>query len=391
MEERMASTFKRGDVWYVRYIGVDGKWTQESCGRGVTKAQAEIIRNNKEQIGINMRHKAPIRLIETDLISQLVFYRDKEIFRSNEGRKKARATVIRYQQIIDNFIEYVSAHGWKLFKEITPMRIKDFIEYLTDLQSPASIIMHRLELIKFFKWAISQNFLIESPMGEIKNPRVPKNEKTKTIFFFSEAQLNDIFENATGVYKDIFKFLYFTGLRIGELENAEFSHIIEIQNIETNKLMSRLIVPVMEGNKTKRETSIPLSDEALAIIAERKKASYKTETADAKKYIFVNMEGLKLDNANIYRNLKVVLRNCNITGGHPHTFRHTFASHLVMKGVPLYIVKELLRHASIEETMIYSHLSEDVVREASNKLSSPKPRLHFRQLKFKPSSAANAG
>ena len=45
MGEYMASTFKRGDVWYVRYIGVDGKWTQESCGKGVTKTQAEIIRN----------------------------------------------------------------------------------------------------------------------------------------------------------------------------------------------------------------------------------------------------------------------------------------------------------------------------------------------------------
>jgi site-specific recombinase XerD len=202
--------------------------------------------------------------------------------------------------------------------------------------------------------------------------------------------LNDIFETAQSPYKNIFRFLYFTGLRIGELCNVEYSHLIEIQNIDTGKPMPRLIIPVMDGNKAKRETSIPLSDEALAIIREQKRTALKINTGDAKKFIFVNMEGIKLDNANIYRNLKVVLRKCNITGGHPHTFRHTFASHLVMKGVPLYVVKELLRHASIEETMIYSHLSEDVVRDATNKLSGPKPRLHFRELKFKSPATANA-
>jgi len=387
----MASIFKRGKVYYIRFRGIDGEWTQESCGPGVSKAQAEIIRSEKEKIAINMRHKAPVFLLEADLQEQLKLYRDKEIFRSNEGRKKAKATVIRYQQVVNNFLEYVVAHDWHLFVDITPSRIRDFVEYLIELQSPASIIMHRLELIKFFKWAIGQNFLLESPMAEIKNPRLPKAEKSRTVFFFSEAQLSSIFENALGVYKNVFQFLYFTGLRIGELQNAEYRHITEIENPETGRKMSRLLIPVMDGNKTKRETAIPLSDEALAIITSQRRNALKNEAADAKKFIFVNKDGNQLDNANIYRNLKVCLKKCNIFQGHPHTFRHTFASHLVMKGVPLYVVKELLRHASIDETMIYSHLSEDSVLMAANKLSTPKPGFNLREFKFKAAAAANAG
>jgi len=79
-------------------------------------------------------------------------------------------------------------------------------------------------------------------------------------------------------------------------------------------------------------------------------------------FIFLNHAGNRLDNENIYRNLIPILKNLNINDTCVHTFRHTFASHLVIAGVSIYKIKELLRHASVRETEIYSHVSKDSTR-----------------------------
>lgn len=64
-----------------------------------------------------------------------------------------------------------------------------------------------------------------------------------------------------------------------------------------------------------------------------------------------------------------ILDKLKIHDASPHTFRHTFASHLVIVGVSIYVVKELLRHASVKETEIYAHLAKETTRSAVEKLN----------------------
>ena len=116
------------------------------------------------------------------------------------------------------------------------------------------------------------------------------------------------------------------------------------------------------GNKTKREETIPINDSADKILQERKAAN------ESEQFLFLNHGGNRLDDDNIYRNLMPILHKLKIFDASPHTFRHTFASHLVIAGVSIYIVKELLRHASVKETEIYAHLAKDSTRSAVNKL-----------------------
>lgn len=75
----------------------------------------------------------------------------------------------------------------------------------------------------------------------------------------------------------------------------------------------------------------------------------------------------------MYRNLKRILTKLEIADGCVHTFRHTFASYLVIQGVSIYIVRDLLRHASVKETEIYAHLSKESKRNAVNLLKGIKP------------------
>jgi len=119
----------------------------------------------------------------------------------------------------------------------------------------------------------------------------------------------------------------------------------------------------MDCNKTKREETVPLNKDAMKILRQRKGAQEQST------YIFVNAEGNKPDNDNIYRNLKRILKSLNIFNASPHTFRHTCASHMVIKGVSIYVVKEILRHMSVKETEVYAHLSNQAVKNAVDVLS----------------------
>jgi site-specific recombinase XerD len=117
------------------------------------------------------------------------------------------------------------------------------------------------------------------------------------------------------------------------------------------------------GNKTKREESIPLNNDAHLILKQRYEAN------ENNCHIFLNGKGNSIDNDNIYRVLIPILTRLNIKDASPHTFRHSFASHLAIKGVSLYKIKDLLRHASIRETEIYAHLSKKSTEYAVQQLN----------------------
>lgn len=349
----MATRFKKGRTWYVRHKTESGAWINICCGRSATAEEAETIRKNYDARELNYRHHAAIRPVAADLLQQLEQYKKNEIPRSNTGLPKSRKSITRYQACIDNFTIWMSNTGIHHYKAFTESKAREFFDYLLSKNRSASTIAkHRETLIKFFKWSIANHYVDLNPMLAIKAPkRVPKPPR-----FFSEAELKKIFDNSLPPYGDIFKFLYLTGLRIGELGNAETSHY--------QPHLQALRIPVMEGNKTKRETTLPLNPEAIKIIERQEVYRQRFNSPDAGKYIFLNALGLKLDNGNIYENLKRVLHNQKIPDASPHTFRHTTASHLVIKGVSLYVVRDVLRHASIRETELYAHLSKEPVREA---------------------------
>lgn len=349
----MATKFKRNGIWYIKHKDGNGTWKNLTCGKAASASDAEVIRRNYDAMELNQRHHAAVRPVSTKLVEQLEIYRDTEIPRSNTGRPKGRKSIIRYKAIINNFVQFLNDRKISEYKDVTPDRARDFIDTLiAQKRSASTISKHRQILINFFDWSIAKSYCSESPMGLIKNPK----REIKPPRFFSKDELKKIFAEAKQPYDDIFKFLYLTGLRIGELGNAEITHFVEE--------IKSLRIPVIEGNKTKRECMLPLNKDAIDII--KRQATYRKQfdTPDAKRHIFVNAEGFKLDNGNIYNNLQRILQHLKIADASPHTFRHTTASHLVIKGVSLYIVRDILRHASIRETEIYAHLSKEATAKA---------------------------
>jgi integrase/recombinase XerD len=344
----VATKYKAANgYWYVKYKGSGGEWKTKYCGKNATASDAEVIRKIYDAQELNQRHSAAIRIVDADLLQSLEHYRDTEIPKSRTGRPRSKKSIQRYQAVVDNFTSFFKEKNCARFSSVTEKLLLQFFDYLVSglHRSASTIEKHRQIAINFFDWAIAENYLVSNPALKVPNPKRAKSVPR----FFSEEELQKIFEAAKGPYRNIFKFLYLTGLRTGELCNLEWADYVESQR--------HIILRVVEGNKTKREEIVPLNDAAVRILEEQKEVKCSP-------WIFTNSIGVQLDGANIYRSLGTIMKNCNIENASPHTFRHTCASHLAIKGVSLYIIKEILRHASIKETEIYAHLSKEAVATA---------------------------
>lgn len=351
----MATKYKAADgFWYVKYKALDGKWKTKYCGKSATASDAETIRKLYDSQELNQRHCATVRIVDTDLYQALVEYRDKEIPKSRTGRPRSRKSIQRYQAVVNNLNEFFQDRGCRQFSEAREEVVREFFDHLVSKlhRSASTVEKHRQVAINIFDWAISRHYITANPATGIPNPKRAESVPR----FFSEDELVRIFADAEGQYPNIFRFLYLTGLRTGELRNLRWSDYMEDQR--------KIVVRVVEGNKTKREGVVPLSDAAVRIMGEQKGLTGSGE------YVFTNSKGVQLSNANIYRHLEVVTKRLNIKDTSPHTFRHTCASHLVIRGVSLYVVKDILRHRSIKETEIYAHLSKEAVATAVQLLSA---------------------
>ncbi len=179
--------------------------------------------------------------------------------------------------------------------------------------------------------------------------------------FFTFEEAPRLVEAADGQWKTMVLVAMDTGLRRGEL--------IALQWDAVDLVAGRLVVKrnVWRGHfgtpKGGRPREVPLTDRAIAAL--------KAHRHLRGQYVFCNEDGTYLKNDTLRKHLNRICKRAGLREVGWHTLRHTFASHLVMKGVPLKAVQELMGHATIDMTMKYAHLSPDARREAIKVLERP--------------------
>jgi site-specific recombinase XerD len=241
-------------------------------------------------------------------------------------RKKQESSIKREQAVVDNFQKYLETNKITQFKELNQELMDD---YFLERESNGNgkrgngikerTKREEIRVIRnFFKWTIKLHIYHEDLTSHIIPPESPEVNPR----FFSEEELKIIFESSEDPYQNVFMFLYLTGLRTGELANLEWSDFNKNLKLLTIRIVSQDKKQRTPGNKKKSEKTLPLSSDALNILDNQK------TKVNGNRYIFLNHYGNRLDNDNIYRYLKRVLKRLNINNAHPHTFRHTFASHL---------------------------------------------------------------
>ena len=201
--------------------------------------------------------------------------------------------------------------------------------------------------------AVDWGYINENPAKGIRPLPVP----TSAPRFFTETQLSLILGAIDfDPLKEIMIFAVNTGVRIGELINIKWTDV--------DFAGMRVRISHKEDFRTKsgRERTIPLNEAAYDVLSRLERKG---------EYVFCRWDGEKRDKHFISRRFKKCLRKVDLGEGFSfHSLRHTFASHLVQKGVSLYIVSKLLGHSNLKTTEIYAHLAPEKYHDVVGLLSS---------------------
>jgi len=208
----------------------------------------------------------------------------------------------------------------------------------------------------FFKYLLLEDVIDRSPMDQIEGPKLSK--KLPTVLSHEEIQAItdaiDMSDSNGHRNRAILETLYACGLRVSELVNMKLSNYFP--DIEFIKVIGK-------GDK---ERIVPIGSEAMKFIDlyvqnVRKKSRIAEGYED---YIFLNRSGKPLSRVMIFTIVKrlVTLAGIDKTVS-PHTFRHSFATHLVEGGANLRAVQDMLGHESITTTEIYAHIDTKFLRE----------------------------
>ncbi|NLL27578.1 MAG: site-specific tyrosine recombinase XerD [Bacteroidales bacterium] len=249
----------------------------------------------------------------------------------------------------------------KKLKEINNREIHLFIQHLADKNLSARSQARIISGIKsFFSFCLLDEVIEENPTELVVLPQLGKHfpdvisvEEINSIIKSIDLSKPDGHRN-----KAIIEMLYACGLRVSELVNLTFNDI---------DFEEEIIRVIGKGNK---ERLVPIGKEALNALELYINASRRffPVVKNHEHYIFLNQRGKQLTRASVFNIVKALADLAGIKKSiSPHTFRHSFATHMVENGADLRIVQELLGHSSITTTEIYTHLSREYLKDVVEK------------------------
>lgn len=330
---------KKGSIWYLDYA-VDGRRVRKKLGpskRLAELALADIkVKLERKEVGFTRSDRRLSEVIEEYL-----------------KHSKAHATPESHLLNINVLAKFKEFLGDARLKNITNFQIEKYKNQRREEGAKPSTVNRELAIVKaLFNRGVEWDFLTKSPAAAVKKFKEPKRQAR----FFSKDEVARILAEAEGPLKLMLQVLVNTGLRREELLHLSWD------DVDLGRRL--LIIQAKDGWRPKdyEVRHIPLNDGALA--------AFKTlrQATDAPKcYVFSDGNGGSFSADYLTRQFKALLKRFKIPG-HLHALRHTFASHLVMKGADLYTVAKLLGHANIKTTEIYAHLAPDYLKSAVGRL-----------------------
>jgi integrase/recombinase XerC len=253
-------------------------------------------------------------------------------------------TITSYSNDINQFFLFLSEE-YKITSELSEVNFQIVRSWIASLLeqgvTPRSVNRKISTLKTFFKFLIREGVIQESPMLKVV---APKSKKRLPLFVEEdqiESLLNGVeFDDGFIGERDklIIELFYVTGIRLSELINIKISDL----NFDNN------LVKVL--GKRNKERLIPLSTRIV------KELQFFIEKYKIDNYLFTNLGGTKVYTKLVYRIVnKYIGKISSINKKSPHILRHTFATHMLNHGADINAIKELLGHANLSATQVYTH------------------------------------
>lgn len=273
-------------------------------------------------------------------------------------RNYSSQTIISYSRDIDKFFRFLSEEGLDM-EEVDQIVIRNFLtDELNSGVSKRSCKRRLCALRHFYKYMVRREMVKDNPFVFVSSP---KTEKTLPKFLYKDQVREILDENKKRddllAYRDqaILSTLYYSGIRASELLS------LELQSVSLPRRTLRVL------GKGSKERIIPISEECKKDIETYMKTTrmeLASRNKEGTKVLFLNDHGNKLTT----RGLEYILdqieqKTGSFVGLHPHILRHSFATHLLENGADLRIIQELLGHESLNTTQVYTHVTEESMKE----------------------------
>jgi len=264
-------------------------------------------------------------------------------------------TILNYQHDLLEYFDYLTKEHLN-YLEVEYSDTRFYLTYLKEEKKIKNTSLNRkISSIRgFYKYLVNQEVLSSNVFSLLKSP---KKEK-KLPKFFEYNELEELFQKKedktpTG-QRDILilELLYATGIRVSELVS------IKIEDINIEK---QTIVILGKGKKERMVYFGECAKEALMTYLDD---GYKVLNKKKQPYLLINHLGKPLTERGVRYILDRFIKKTSLTKNiSPHMLRHSFATHLLNEGCDLLTVQELLGHASIATTQIYTHITNDRLKE----------------------------
>lgn len=274
-----------------------------------------------------------------------------EIYLTTQKRMSIH-TVEAYIKDVATFLNFAEIHSEVDLKEINYQNIRAWMVALIESGLSNRTVNRKLSALRtFFKWCSKQGYVSVDPMLRIQGPKQDKRLPS----FLKQEELNDLntklsFEENIYGQRDylILELFYQTGVRLNELIE------LKVQDVADNA------IKVL--GKRNKERFIPIAPDLLVQLQDFIKQSKKTTPSID--YLFFTDKGRKLYPKFVYRKVNAYLSQLtNLDKTSPHVLRHTFATHMLNSGAGLETLKELLGHANLSATQVYTHNSFEEINK----------------------------
>ncbi len=243
---------------------------------------------------------------------------------------------------------------------VTPSLLRDFLEYINELGLGAQSQARILSGLKgFYKFLIFDGAISQDPTKLIEAPRLGRKLPDTLSFHEIEIILDaiDLSTPEGARNRAMLEVLYSSGLRVSELVDLQINNIYRDSGFlkVTGKGNKERLVPV--GRDARKYLFLYLDDV-------RGRDPHKPPRKGFESYVFLNRYGSKLTRVMVFTIIRNIARQIGLKKKiSPHTFRHSFATHLIEGGADLRAVQEMLGHESVTTTEIYTHLDRDYLRQ----------------------------
>lgn len=335
--------FKRNGIYYVEY--------------------KDELENRVKRITTKQTKKSDALLFVAELKERL--------------KSKPKLNYTTLKQFHENYLQYVKDNLSLNYSKVVDSSFKKLIEFLGDIplinisypqidkfltetfkRTKEGARTYHIALKSAFNTAIKWNYVSTNFFTQIKLAKVPKNNP----IFIKENELDELLKQETNpLLKEIYRFGFYTGLRLSEIINLKWN------GIDLANSIIRIMNTDEFTTKSKKERIVPINPEVKEILARRYPKVITIEQTD---FVFTK-EGLKFRGDYLTKAFKKCVRESELNNDlHFHNLRHSFASNMAIKGVSILIIKELLGHADVKTTQIYSHLRTEDLRSAINVLNN---------------------